>query len=275
MATILTKKRDTTGAPGAGDLTNSTGGAELAVNTLDKIIYTKDSGGNVVDVGFGTNATVTITNKTINASNNTITNVSLTTGVTGTLPIANGGTGATTLAGANIPVTNSTNTFTSAQTFRAASAIRSEAASTQDAIVVAGRAGGTSSYAVTLTPATLSASRTVTLADGGGNYTVGYQNVPAVGTKTGSYTLAVADIGKYVQVGSGGSITIPDATFAEGDVVSIFNNTTGNITITCSITTAYIAGTDTDKASVTLATRGVATVLFISSTVCVITGNVT
>ena len=72
MATILTKKRDTTGAPGAGDLTNSTGGAELAVNTLDKILYTKDSGGNVVDVGFGTSSTVTITNKTISADDNTL-----------------------------------------------------------------------------------------------------------------------------------------------------------------------------------------------------------
>lgn len=104
---------------------------------------------------------------------------------------------------------------------------------------------------------------------------VGFLDIPPVGTKTGSYTLATGDVGKYVQVGSGGSITIPDATFAEGDVISIFNNTTGNITITCSITTAYIAGTDADKASVTLATRGLATVLFISSTVCVITGNVT
>jgi hypothetical protein len=166
-------------------------------------------------------------------------------------------------------------TFTAAQTFRAANAIRSEAASTQDAIVVAGRAGGTSSYAVTLTPATLSASRTVTLPDGGANYTLGYLNIPAVGTKTGSYILATADVGKYVQIGSGGSITIPDATFAEGDVISLFNNTTGNITITCSITTAYIAGTDSDKATMTLATRGVATVLFISSTVCVVSGNVT
>jgi hypothetical protein len=107
------------------------------------------------------------------------------------------------------------------------------------------------------------------------NMTVGYRNLPAVGTKTGSYTLATGDVGKYVQVGSGGSITIPDATFAEGDAISIFNNTTGNITITCSITTAYIAGTDSDKATMTLATRGVATVLFISSTVCVVSGNVT
>lgn len=106
------------------------------------------------------------------------------------------------------------------------------------------------------------------------NMSVGFRNVPPVGTKTGSYTLATADVGKYVQIGSGGSITIPDATFAEGDIISIFNNTSGGITITCSITTAYIAGTDSDKASMTLATRGVATVLFISGTVCVVSGNV-
>lgn len=103
---------------------------------------------------------------------------------------------------------------------------------------------------------------------------VGYLTLPAVGTKTGSYTLATADVGKYVQVGSGGSITIPDATFAEGDVVVIANNTTGAITITCTITTAYIGGTDTDKATVSLATRGVANILFLSGTVCIITGNV-
>lgn len=98
--------------------------------------------------------------------------------------------------------------------------------------------------------------------------------IPPVGTKTTSYTLTTSDVGQYVQVGSGGSITIPDATFSEGDAISVFNNTTGGITITCSITTAYIAGTDTDVASITLDTRGVATILFISGTVCVITGNV-
>ena len=109
----------------------------------------------------------------------------------------------------------------------------------------------------------------------GGGYKVGFRNVPPVGTKTSSYTLATTDVGKYVQVGTSGAITIPNSTFAEGDIVSIFNNTGGNITITCSITTAYIGGTDTDKDTVTLATRGVATIMFISSTVCVITGNVT
>lgn len=44
--------------------------------------------------------------------------------------------------------------------------IRTEAAGTQDAVVLQGRAGGTSSRAVTITPAALTASRTLTLADG-------------------------------------------------------------------------------------------------------------
>ena len=85
----------------------------------------------------------------------------------------------------------------------------------------------------------------------------------------------LTDVGKYVQVGSSGSIVIPDATFSEGDVISVFNNTSGSVTITCSITTAYISGTDTDKATMTLATRGIATVFFISGTVCVVSGSVT
>ena len=50
----------------------------------------------------------TLTNKTINGSGNTITNVSLTTGVTGTLPFANGGSGAITplMKGTNYSAVN-------------------------------------------------------------------------------------------------------------------------------------------------------------------------
>jgi hypothetical protein len=95
MTTILIKKKDTTGAPAPGDLTNAAGGAEIAVNTSDLKIYTKNSGGAIVQVGSGPSATDTLTNKSISGSTNTITNVSLTTGVTGTLPVANGGTGIT------------------------------------------------------------------------------------------------------------------------------------------------------------------------------------
>ena len=53
--------------------------------------------------------TETLTNKTINGSNNTITNVSLTSGVTGTLPVANGGTGVTASTGATSVVLRDSN----------------------------------------------------------------------------------------------------------------------------------------------------------------------
>jgi hypothetical protein len=53
-------------------------------------------------------STATLTNKTINAANNTVTNVPLSTGVTGTLPVANGGTGAATLTTNNVLLGNGT-----------------------------------------------------------------------------------------------------------------------------------------------------------------------
>ncbi len=265
---IADRVRETSTTTGTGTLTLD--GAVTGFRTFGSAIgsgntcyYTITLGADW-EVGLGTVGTGTLARTTVLKSSNSNNAVNFGAGTKDVF---------VTYAADVAAITSAAQTFTAAQTFRASNAIRSEAASTQDAIVIAGRAGGTSSYAATLTPATLSANRTVTVPDE--TFTIGYRNIPAVGTKTGSYTLAVGDVGKYVQLGSGGSITIPDATFAEGDVISIFNNTTGNITITCTITTAYIAGTDSDKASVTLATRGVATILFISGTVCVISGNVT
>ncbi len=135
------------------------------------------------------------------------------------------------------------------------------------------RLNGSSSGTATLNAPAAAATNTYTLPPD--TATLGYRNVPLSGSaKTTSYTLLTTDVGEYIEVTTGGSITVPNSTFAAGDVISIFNNTTGNITITCSITTAYIAGTNTDKDTMTLATRGIATILFISGTVCVVTGNV-
>jgi hypothetical protein len=109
-----------------------------------------------------------------------------------------------------------------------------------------------------------------------GTNLVGYKAIPQSGAaKTTSYTLAVGDVGEFIEVGASGSIVVPNATFSAGDAVVIFNNTSGAITLTMSITTAYIGGTDSDKATISLATRGICNVLFISGTVCVVTGNVT
>ena len=175
---------------------------------------------------------------------------------TAILKANSGGALANASAGTDYAAPGTAQTWTANQTF------------TSGSLLLKGSASGTG----TLNAPAAASSYTWTLP--AATATLGYQNVPAVGAKTSSYTLQTADVGKYVEVGSGGSITIPDATFSAGDIVSIFNNTTGAVTCTCSITTAYIAGTDTDKATVSLATRGVATVLFNSGTVCVIAGNV-
>ena len=104
--------------------------------------------------------------------------------------------------------------------------------------------------------------------------TLGFINIPPVGQKSDAYTLTTLDVGKYVeQANANGTITVPTSTFSSGDVVSVFNNTNTTLTITCSAVTAWAAGNNTSKTSVNVSTRGVASVLFISSNVCVITGT--
>lgn len=74
MATILTKKSDTASAvPASGDLTHGSGGAELAVNTADKRIFTKNSGGTVVELGTNP-STLTVDTDTlvVDAANNRV-----------------------------------------------------------------------------------------------------------------------------------------------------------------------------------------------------------
>jgi len=177
---------------------------------------------------------------------------------TAILKANSGGALANASAGTDYVAPGTATTFTADQTFNSTRL----------------KLAGSTSGSATLNAPAIAGTNTYTLPPDA--TTLGYRNVPQSGSdKTTSYTLATTDIGEFVGVGTSGSITIPNSTFAAGDIVSIFNNTTGNITITCSITTAYIAGANVDKDTMTLATRGVATVLFISGTVCVVTGNVT
>lgn len=107
MATILIKKKDTTGAPVAGNLTNSSGGAELAVNTFDKRLYTKDSGGNVVELG--TNPT-SVTTGALTASGTT----TLATSLTGIAKLSSGVVSAAT-AGTDYAAVGTASTWTASQ----------------------------------------------------------------------------------------------------------------------------------------------------------------
>jgi hypothetical protein len=107
-----------------------------------------------------------------------------------------------------------------------------------------------------------------------GTNKVGYLNIPNSGAKTSSYTLVVGDVGKFIELGTGGTVVVPASVFAAGDAISIFNNTSATISCTCSaVTDVYKGGTDTDISTFSVTTRGVATILFITATRAVVTGN--
>lgn len=107
-----------------------------------------------------------------------------------------------------------------------------------------------------------------------GTNKVGYLNIPNSGAKTTSYTLVIGDVGKFIELGTSGTVVVPASVFAAGDVISIFNNTSATISCTCSaVTTVYKGGTDADISTFSITTRGMATFLFITATVAVVTGN--
>lgn len=112
----------------------------------------------------------------------------------------------------------------------------------------------------TFNTATLGANSTVD------SIKIGYRNIPIVAATT----VGTTHVGKCLTAST--TVTIPNSTMAAGDVVSIFNNSASGITLTLSPTLAYVNGAD--AASATLSGYGVATVLFIDSTTCVVSGNV-
>ncbi len=100
---------------------------------------------------------------------------SIASNVQWTLPSADGtanqvlstnGSGVLSWASGGNVSTSANNAFTGANTFfNATGQTFGTATSSEDGIVIAGRAGGSSSYRVTLTPGTLTASRTATFPD--------------------------------------------------------------------------------------------------------------
>jgi hypothetical protein len=87
---ILTYASNTAASvPSAGNLTNSANGSELAVNTADRRLFTKNSGGTVVELGT-------------NPSSLTIASP---------LGVASGGTGAATFTANNVLLGNGTSAF--------------------------------------------------------------------------------------------------------------------------------------------------------------------
>ncbi len=88
-------------------------------------------------------------------------------------------------------------------------------------------------------------------------------------TQASTYTLVASDSGKYVW--ASGTVTIPNNVFSAGDMVTIVNDTNGNLTLTKSIATMYMSS-DGTSANRTLSAYGMATILFVSGTAAYISG---
>ena len=94
-------------------------------------------------------------------------------------------------------------------------------------------------------------------------------------TKSTTYTLADGDQGNFIQLATATAVAIvPNAVFNTGDIVSIVNTGSSTGEISCTITSAIIAGADASTATMTLGVNGVASILFLSNSGCIVTGNI-
>lgn len=96
---------------------------------------------------------------------------------------------------------------------------------------------------------------------------VGYKGIPQSATTT---TAAIGDVGKCIRIT--GNIEIPNAVFAQGDAISIYNAGTGSLQITQGTSfTLRLAGTTT-TGNRTIARYGMATIWFDASNEGIISG---
>jgi hypothetical protein len=107
MPTILIKKSDTPGSvPGTANLTNLAGGAEVAVNTADKRMYSMNSSSAVVELGTNPSSLTCADGSftLLKAASASITNLTATSLVLSNLSIASANV--TTLTSASATITN-------------------------------------------------------------------------------------------------------------------------------------------------------------------------
>jgi hypothetical protein len=132
------------------------------------------------------------------------------------------------------------------------------------------KAGDTMTGTLVITsvsPVSAGVSTTGFLADSKGDV----RDLPIL-SKTAAYVVSVGDAGRVIAITSGG-VTLNQNVFSADDAFSVYNNSASTQTITQGTSvTMYLVGTAT-TGNRTLAQRGLATVLCVSSNTFVISGG--
>lgn len=263
---------------GTGQTTYTDGQLLIGNSATSGLSKATLSAGSGISISNG-NGSITIS---ATASSGTVTSVSGSGGTTGlsltggpittsgtltiggTLAISNGGTGSTTASGARTALGVPSTTGSGASGTWGIS-ISGTAASVPNGVVT------TSSYSDPTWITSLGASKLTGNITGNAvtidNVTIGFRSIPR---STTSGTAAVGDVGKCIAVTAG--ITIPNATFAAGDAISIYNDSASAVTITQGASLTLRQAGTTNTGNRTLAARGMATVWFNSSSEAIISG---
>jgi hypothetical protein len=166
-ATTDTLTNKTFDTAGAGNSFKINGTAITAVTGTGSVVLATSPSLTTPSLGVASATTINKVTITAPATGSTLTiadGKTLTVSNTMTLTATDGST-INFGTGGTFAYVGSNNAFTGANTFTNTTGQTFRQTSTQDGIILNGRAGGTNSYAVTFTPTTLTANRTLTIPD--------------------------------------------------------------------------------------------------------------